>query len=310
MSPIGRNPAYRIVEVRRDAFNDNPEFERCAPWSLTHLLYQNGRWLLSENDYERVEEWDRMIRNQFDTFESPFVRQAVVADFVRLLGYTKARVVGVVFNGADGFPGYRWSPDPSNDRPETEESTKQTESTEEASLTDGLEDLLEIPDRPAAVQDRLLEFLLSPEKSIVGGALQRMRQDWIWIRPWGNGDLFGAAGGSGSFSALTDLLDLTEAEEIVFRIRPVWFDDVETRFGPADSLRTEPYPRTIPGAEIAPSVQKVSIVWHVYGGVRVGKANGLVEGEEGASDSVVAAIDVAKHRRLNRPMGLSQKAGQ
>lgn len=307
-STRGAGPVYRIVEIRSEAFASDSEFERCAPWSLTHVLYHDGRWLLSEDDYEKVEAWDRLIRNQFETFESALVRQAVVADFIRLLGYPRARMVGVVFNGADGFPCYRWSPDPANDDPGKEESASTTDPVKGEEKTGALEDLGEIPQSAMTVQDRLLEFLLSPEKSIVGGALQRTRQDWLWIRPSGGRDLLGAAAKGGDpFSALTDLIDLTEAEEIIIRVRPVWFDDIATRFGPADSLRTEPYPQRAPAERSNPSAPEVSIVWHVYGGVRVGKASALVEGEEASSDSVVTAIDVAKYRRLNRPMGMGRK---
>lgn len=309
-STQGRAPVYRIVEIRSEAFASDSEFERCAPWSLTHVLYHDGRWLLSEEDYEKVEVWDRLIRNQFETFDSALVRQAVVADFIRLLGYPTARMVGVVFNGADGFPFYRWAPDPANDDPETGDAAS-TEAPGEGEGTVGvLDDLRGAPDSAMTVQDRLLEFLLSPEKSIVGGALQRTRQEWLWIRPWGERVLLGAADGSDTFSGLTDLIDLTEAEEILLRIQPVWFDDIGTRFGPADSLRTEPYPLTVPAQGSKPSVPEVSIVWHVYGGIRVGKASALVEGEEASLDAVVAAVDVAKYRRVNRPMGLASKNGR
>ncbi len=302
---------YKVVDIQKENLNIDPIFERYSPWSLVHLLYHNGEWLLSNPDYERVENWDRKMRNQYDTFESPSVHQAVVGDFIGLLGYDKAKRVGIVFNGEDGIPRYRWIPQKS-DVEASEGGPADRGAEADPEFLEKLADLKKASKGGGHVQNQILGALLSDRKSLAQGVICRTRNKPILIQPAQGIELFGGES-SEALRVMYDLLSLTQAEEIVFRVQPVWIDQIQRKFGKPDNLKSDPYPFTLTGddgemKEIHPgSPQWPSIVWHVYGGIQIGKTNSMVETFAPNEASVAVLIDIPKWRRLNRPRGLSRQ---
>ncbi|MCB9769772.1 MAG: hypothetical protein H6752_16365 [Candidatus Omnitrophica bacterium] len=305
-----RKPDYRVVSLDRQSLNADDVFERYSPWSLIHLLYQNGEWLLSDAEYEKVESWDRRMRNRFDTFEDPSVRQTTISDFINELGYEKASRVGIVFIGAEGFPAFRWIPQKTD--PEANgESNEESKLASEDRLLEDLSDSRTATAEKSHPQNQILEELFADRKKVANGVVYRQRDREFYVEPTGDRGLLDRPGAESQIWEIRNLIELTQAEEVIFRVSPVWLDQIELRFGKADSLKSDPYPyapavKSGNGEVIRPgSSQWPSIVWHSYGGVSVGKVNPLVETLSEDPNAVAVRIDIPKWRRLNRPRGLS-----
>ncbi|MCG3199402.1 MAG: hypothetical protein GHCLOJNM_03917 [bacterium] len=324
-APEPTPPRYEIQLVpereRVGAHASGREFA----WSLRHTLYENDDWILDEREYRLVEEWDRAVRSRYQTFENPKDRQAIVREFVQLLGEEKAMHAGILFNDNRGLPIYRWPPAGARLPPlPTLRGGKQaspsggsgplrrdTVAREGGTSDSSSAEHRDSPRNPrvdsnrASIEERLLEFLFEASDRTASILFEARGGRRSAVKALSRGVEISLGEKERRFSNLAKLLTESPHQAAVFRLKYPLFDRIALKFGPPERRRSGPYPRDLmlSSAEDhgrpAPG-PATSLVWEAYGGVEVARAKIDEESDPLSDKMVLVRIDLARWRQPRR----------
>jgi hypothetical protein len=289
---------------RGSALAAGPEFA----WSLRHVLYDEDAWILSEQEFQRLERWGGTVRSRFKTLENSMVRQQVVDEFIDLIGLDKALKAGVLFNDGQGLPLYRWPPPnrPEEDlkdyyapppvpRPGSSHAALGEMSTgahRGGRLTTS--SARGSAQNEGALQEQVLRFLIEGGE-IVHGVCAQGQEGTASSMIEESDRVFSLGDGQRCCADLLASLDQSRMAAFIFRIQPVLFDRIALKFGKPQKRLPDSYPR-LPGRE--GSNRPPSIVWEVYGGVQVARPNSEEEPSERAGKSILVRIDLPRWNQL------------
>lgn len=317
--PSAPSIRYEIQLVSERERNREQVASPNSAWSIRHTLYAEDAWILDESDYAKLRDWDVQIRTRFSSFENESDRQQVVKEFVDLLGLEKSAQAGIIFNDGSGMPIYRWPSPQERDSLLVRARLRRSSVSKTTELTSGPAREVDSPAplRPMGLEapskstspdrvrsEEVLKLLLRNAESLESLHLIGEGSSRYIVEKAGGGYL-PKSENTDPLSDLLRLLDDFPLNELILRVSPVGPEIVQVRMGDPDRRGSGVYPKPpwFQGATSIPSLHTrppASVVWEVYGGVSIGRANAEEEGESIARRKALIRISREDWLRTSR----------